>query len=608
MSFFVSCGPDVRRAAFRDPGRTLVKSGRPSTSPARTLGGSGNIGLLDQSQQRSLFGESSVLVRPRTSGLPNLPGYQSNRIRAHPTNGFRSTQSFKTFNGVRIEEGDHRAKKAAAINVSRGIAQCSSFGSSVWENAREATPRARNAPPALFNRSSRWLNNAGLVLQWDASITEPVYQSQFEKERVRRCCIYYYLVDDTMTIIEHKQENSGIPQGTLLKRGKLPGLSFDALVCGSEHDVYGKTLKILSCNASTREFLGSQGVDAGEAQPWPQDAFSTMVAQKAEREEQGHGVPRNPMKKYLEATLGNTIASQLGGRGQFLKHDRQVLRFLAVWDNTKRLHGEKMQYTLHYFVADDTAEVLEVNNANCGRDPFPYMLRRQKIPRTSAVPDANGRDDEQPRTDFYHWKDFKIGSIVTVYSRPLLILSVDHNTRRFFEAQGEPLEPDSAMEAEPDAVYDSSPAPWNPFFPGSEEDSLQNCKMLIPKPPPTDFEIQWKKSKGKIEDRVLRFKAKLDSDAYDQTCREFVIFYFNLDNTVQVREPPVRNSGVLGGMFLSRRKYKNPDTGNYFAQQDFFGGAKLKMNRHTLIITDVDRATESYMKACPDLWPQLAEA
>lgn len=588
MSFYVSCGPDVRKAAFCDPGRTLVRSQRPGTSPARTLDGDMSLSLTSSAA-------GSALVRPRTSaGLPNLPGYQSNTIRAHPQHGFRSTQSFKTVRGVRIEEADHTAKKRAAVNVSRGIAQCSSFGSDVWASEREPTPRARNDPPALFNRSSRWLNNAGQVLQFDAAFTEPIYESRFETSRVRRCCIYYFLVDDTITILEHKQANSGIPQGTLLKRGKLP-YHFTAFTCGAEVEVYGKKLTVLNCNASTRDFLASQGVDAGAAQPWPEDAYSAVVAEKKAREQEGHGVPRNPMKKYLEATLGNTIASQLGGRGQFNRHDRMVLRFLGVWDNTRALFGEKTQYTLHYFVANDTVEVLEVNAPNCGKDPFPYMLRRQKLPRTAKVNDTQGRDDEEPASNFYHWKDFAIGNTVMVYNRPIQILSVDANTRRFFQDQGLPLLEDRAMEVQPEPVYEHKPAPWNPHFPGGEEDSLQNCFALVPKAPPTDFELQWKRSKGKIEDRVLRFKARLDSDAYDQKCRVFVIAFYILDNTVQVREPPVRNSGVLGGMFLRRQKYKNPATGQYFTQKDFVLGGKVRLNTFDLIITDVDRATQAYI-------------
>ena len=124
---------------------------------------------------------------------------------------------------------------------------------------------------------------------------------------------------------------------------------------------------------------------------------------------------------------------------------------------------------------------------------------------------------------------------------------------------------------------------------------MQNCYSLVPKAPKTEFEKQWRKTKGKVEERTLRFKARLDSDAYDQKCREFVISYNVLDNSVQVAELKVRNSGVMGGMFLRRQRYKNADTGNFFAITDFKKGTKVKMNTFVLIVTDVDRATQAYI-------------
>lgn len=43
-----------------------------------------------------------------------------------------------------------------------------------------------------------------------------------ENFRARKCIINYFLEDDTIHIYEPKIENSGIPQGTFLKRHKLP--------------------------------------------------------------------------------------------------------------------------------------------------------------------------------------------------------------------------------------------------------------------------------------------------------------------------------------------------------------------------------------------------
>lgn len=64
---------------------------------------------------------------------------------------------------------------------------------------------------------------------------------------------------------------------------------------------------------------------------------------------------------------------------KFLRHDREVLRFYAIWDNRHLVYGELRQLIIHFFLADDTVEVLEVLPQNSGRDPFPAFLRRQRF-------------------------------------------------------------------------------------------------------------------------------------------------------------------------------------------------------------------------------------
>ena len=44
-----------------------------------------------------------------------------------------------------------------------------------------------------------------------------------------------------------------------------------------------------------------------------------------------------------------------------------------------RLVGTTRSFVLHYYLADDTMEILEVRRANAGRDPFPLFLKRGKV-------------------------------------------------------------------------------------------------------------------------------------------------------------------------------------------------------------------------------------
>ena len=52
------------------------------------------------------------------------------------------------------------------------------------------------------------------MLKFDAYFQEAVHERREERYRIRKCVIYFYLEDDTIQVLEPKQENSGIPQGT----------------------------------------------------------------------------------------------------------------------------------------------------------------------------------------------------------------------------------------------------------------------------------------------------------------------------------------------------------------------------------------------------------
>ncbi len=79
-----------------------------------------------------------------------------------------------------------------------------------------------------------------------------------EEYRVRPVVIYYYLENDTMSIIEPTVQNSGIPQGKLLKRQLLPKnelgeyYKWKDLNLGMDLEVYGVKYHITLCDAFTK--------------------------------------------------------------------------------------------------------------------------------------------------------------------------------------------------------------------------------------------------------------------------------------------------------------------------------------------------------------------
>ncbi len=60
------------------------------------------------------------------------------------------------------------------------------------------------------------------------------------------------------------------------------------------------------------------------------------------------------------------------------------------------------------------------------------------------------------------------------------------------------------------------------------------------------------------EHNVLRYEAVLDSIKVEDQGRRFIISYRLADDTISIYEPPMRNSGIIGGKFLERSRVSKP--------------------------------------------------
>jgi hypothetical protein len=215
-----------------------------------------------------------------------------------------------------------------------------------------------------------------------------------------------------------------------------------------------------------------------------------------------------------------------------------VLRFDCLWDDRDSLYGDLMRFTLQYYLADDTMEVLTVNGPNNGRDPFKKMLKRGKLLKDRHDPDSAP----------WHWSDFEIGTVVDVYSKHFIIVDADVVARLFYEEKGRPLQEPFTVQQEEQVIAERELPPYNGY--GSEEDSLSSCVGSL-------IGVAPKVKLG--ENKIMRFKAKLESRNPEDTERSFTVSFYLVDNTVQIHEPPRRNSGIVGGSFLSRMKLRTTE-------------------------------------------------
>ena len=96
--------------------------------------------------------------------------------------------------------------------------------------------------------------------------------SQIESKRIRKCMLYFYLEDDCLQVFEPCEENSGLPQGCLVRRHRVPrpdgsfyGMS--DLQIGAILDVYRKMIHIYDCDDFTRKTLTERGLPVSNRLP-----------------------------------------------------------------------------------------------------------------------------------------------------------------------------------------------------------------------------------------------------------------------------------------------------------------------------------------------------
>jgi len=402
-----------------------------------------------------------------------------------------------------------------------------------------ANPANRKAAETA---APRWLSQAGEVLGFHCYFMEsvPEYngysETTTERPRVRQINLTYYVQDSSVAMTEIKVPNSGMPQGRFLKRGRLAKDAAGNLFkptdfrIGQEFVVNQRTFVVVDADERTRKWFKDRlGETLGASMPVPDDGFQEERA-KFER------------TKRPQSTRTITNIYEL---------DKTVLRFYCAHEDDENEHTHR-EYHMHYFVEDDTIEVKAV--ATEGTTRFPYLLRRQKLPYDSTnVPGNDKLQAHQPSRQIT-WEDLRCGETLTVYGHALLLMDVDERTRKWYGSRGISQKPLTLM-AEAHQRQAIRVPPYNGF--GSDED-LYAMGLSLEPAVTTDKQEAYSRFM-RNEKKVMRFSAALldlvTGEPIAQN-REFVINYFLEDDTLSIFEPEQRNSGVAGGLFLTRMRYK----------------------------------------------------
>jgi len=432
--------------------------------------------------------------------------------------------------------------------------------------------------------------NVNVILTYQAYFLENVKLFEdYSEEILRKCTIFFYVEKGEMMIIEKPMLNSGIPQAKLVKKSvvyKADGTPFTIhdLHVGDEITVNNRKYILVDADPATRKYLKKfTGVTEAPELPVPFDKYAETRKRfdKSLQADGDYRSKKNPNKIWMEVMKGNYVDNN--GREGFMRYGATKLKFKCVWDNTDMLYGDRQEFSFQYHLCDDTVEIFSIAAPNSGRDStFSRLLKKSKLPKQLT---AMTLEPSETKPQYYHWTDIFIGLEMDVYARKLRFVDADVKTRQFYAQHGIPLD-DAELPPEPVVVVYEREIPPHMGI-GSEEDTLRSCNgPLLPGPVP---------AKKLGENKMLSYFASLLSGGPNDTNRRFVITFYVQDNTVKITEPPIRNSGFVGGVFLSRRSIKH-ESGEPLTYHHFFVGCKIRILKHRFLLLDSNDSTLKWME------------
>jgi len=598
---------------------------------------------------------------PSFNDLPNLPGVRRDVSAINPKlyKQFKASQS----RGSLLEEEvasfaeDNNsyasfAEEASRMELSRVLSpfpqNAGSFNDtagrySLVSQRKDRVDKKMPLPYSSTESLPAFVTNTSRVCRFLAYFTD--LPTENTDERSRKVEIKLYLEDNTIEINEPRIENSGITQGKFLKRHQIfkPITNFSPNAkkefytitdfhAGAQVNFYNRIYTLVDCDQCTADYMDDQGISFGFPMPLPNTLYDPK-----KRSGMSRPATRSSANSVTSGGNNNTSTNDLTSippgsasgkrRAGFFDYDRKVLRFYGVWDSRDMLFGDKIRVKVHYTLADDKIDIVAISDRNSGRDPNTTLLKKSIVmkrepiinsgistptttSRRNAPPDSgtNGTNGTNGTTSGYtsrpyHWSDLKIGETISVAALTVLLIDADEFTRDFYASSNYTLGPPILLPEPILPTVTNDIPPYNGF--GSEEDSLQTCKSnLIPSAPMKDG-LKAQLHQG----MVLRYRAKIYQPTEADKTREFILQVHLEDDTIQIREPPIRNSGHKGGIFLQRCKVhlhseedKHSSVIKILLPSDIYIGKQVTILSHQFDVLDCDQYTFKYMEANAHQW------
>jgi hypothetical protein len=523
--------------------------------------------------------------------IPNWPGFV---VSTEETTPRRKQQTLKVMNSgpfvttsmqtPRMSKLDLQAIQSQMTDPNHRYTARSNAGDSMPAESARTTGRGELREPPL------WLKHDRQVLRFFGYFTEFCHESDKEMQRTRMCCLYYYLEDDTIMISEPREENSGLPQGCMIKRHRIPKggdeyFSPEDLSCCSTITIYSRHLRLYDCDEFTRKWY-KRSFGKSMSFEEPPDRF-------LHRSQASFPVPEDVVeaRQYREQllTIGGTRNPKMQ---QYLDNDKRVLRFRCYYDDVGT-YFFRYFFTLHFYLADDTVELIMAQQKNMGSLSGMFWKRAPllKNPHYSCAPAM-----DKPKGIRVMPEDLIIGQTVDVQGRSVVLYDCDEFTRGYYRENQGFEQGQIYMEDAPAEEFEQLVPPHNGI--GTEEDSLSSCYNLVPKVPRKDVNKLLLQA-----GRILRFEAVWLTHRREDKDRRFIVCTYLHDDEVAVFEIKNPNFGWPQGKFAAKSRKKNPVTNEWFKPSDFYVGAIIEISGARLQLVSADEMAVKYMEAHSEDFP-----
>ncbi|CCW63359.1 unnamed protein product [Phytomonas sp. EM1] len=449
------------------------------------------------------------------------------------------------------------------------------------------------------------------VVRLLAYFVESITANSTEEKRVRKVCINFFMHDNSISIIELKEANSGIAQGTILSRCQVPKKSDDDkelvslkdLKIGNEALIYGINYHIIDMDRRSRRFFKEI---LHEDVPQPQDFPLTSASYFScfQKNNPGRTFTSDDMdrKCAIEPQFTETFSKRSKEdiliSQQFFKNEiNEHLSYLALWDDRGSISGDLHFCVIKLFLENFAIEVMEQRPENSNWSGGKVLISRQRTPKPgSDITKSKFQEHtfgKLMKNGYLEPQDLMIGETYIMYGKPFFIYGCDQKTREYMKLNfnidlGSNIDiTPFTTEKKPEILF--YPPPPNGF--GSDWGQRDNWLTLCGKPPKQDLETM-----NSETGRVLIFAARLANPlTKGDDKREFVIVFYCDTKELCINEKTQPNSGFTCGRFLAKGPHQKElanGTTAPFEASDFAIGKSITIYKRIFLLCEMTEGTK----------------